>query len=261
MAGMPESVVVTRAAIERGLRELGLRGGETLLVHSSLSSFGYVEGGAHAVIDALLAVLGPAGTLCMPALTYGPYTPQNPPPLFDPGTSKGIVGCIPETFRRRPGVMRSLHPTHSMAAVGPNARWLLAGHERSRTPCGPHSPWGKLREVDGRILMIGCGTEPMTMSHGPEEVCHESTRCTAPVRCQIRTDGGIRTVELRLHGPYERPGPGREELERVLEERSQLRRCEVGNSTLLLTSARAVWDVVSGWCERYAARRPAARSA
>jgi len=247
--------VVTQAMIERGLAELGLPRGGIVLVHSSLSSFGRVAGGADCVIDALLNALGPEGTLCMPALSYGDYGPANPPPLFDPKDTPCIVGRIPETFRRRPGVLRSLHPTHSIAAIGPAAADLLANHERSRTPCGPESPWGKLVTVDGQVLMIGCGTAPMTLSHGPEEILHEDARCTPPVSCRIKTDSGILVVSLRLHAPgataYKRPGPQRRELESVLEQRGQLRRTRVGESNLLLMKARDVWDTAMDWCGKH----------
>ena len=243
---------ITRTMIEDGLRDLGLAEGDIVMAHSSLSSFGYVEGGADAVIDALLTVIGPTGTLCMPTLTYGDYTPDNPPPLFDPQTTKGIVGKIPETFRQRPGVKRSLHPTHSIAAFGPQAEVLIKDHEYSRTPSGPHSPWGKIRDLGGWVLMAGCGMLPMTMSHGPEEVFHEDARCTPPVRCRIkRIAGEIEEVSIRLHQPYSRPGPDRSNLEAALEEEGALRRTEVGNSTLLLTRASSVWEVFSRWCRQY----------
>jgi len=78
--------VVRRQMIGDGLRALGLGAGDLVVVHSSLSSFGWVDGGADAVIDALLAAVAPGGTVVMPTLTFGPYTPENPPPLFDPAT-------------------------------------------------------------------------------------------------------------------------------------------------------------------------------
>lgn len=251
----PKNPVVTQAMIERGLTGAGLRAGRTVVVHSSLSSFGHVEGGAGAVIDALLSVLGPEGTLCMPALTYGPYTPANPPPLFDPGTARTIVGRIPEVFRRRAGALRSLHPTHSVAGVGPAAAALLEGHQASQTPCGPDSPWGKLRDARAGVLMIGCGTDPMTISHGPEEMLQTDARCTAPVRCRIRAGGEIIEVDLRLHNNhYYRPGPDRKDLEAVLGQRGLLQKAKVGNSTLLLTTADAAWDTVAEWCRRHPGR-------
>src|SRR5713226_1133799 len=136
--------VVTRAMIEAGLRDLGLGPGNIVVAHSALRSFGWVEGGEDAVIDALLAVIEPTGTLCMPALSYGDYGPDHPPPLFDPRTTPGIVGRIPERFRQRLGVRRSLHPTHSITAIGARAEEILRDHDLSLTPCGPESPWGRI---------------------------------------------------------------------------------------------------------------------
>ena len=239
---------VTQSVIESALRGLGLRDGH-VIAHSSLKSFGYVEGGADAVIDALLAVVGPSGTVCMPTLTYGPYRPDNPPPPFDPGANPGIVGTIPEVFRKRPEALRSLHPTHSIACIGPGAEELIEGHERSETPCGPDSPWRKIADRNGYVLMIGCGTSPLTMSHGAEEVVHKEIRCTPPVLCKILRDGEWMEVSLRLHGPYERPGPGRAEMERMLEQEGYLRRSRAGNSVLLLMEAEGVWRVATRLCQ------------
>lgn len=253
---MDERPCVTADQIAAGLRRLGLGPGDVVLVHSSLRSFGYVEGGADAVVDALLDVVGPGGTLCMPALSWGHYSPEKPPPLFDPRTTPGNVGRIPETFRMRPSVLRSLHPTHSMAALGPLAGRILAGHERSETPCGPDSPWGRLCYNEAWVLMIGCGTGPMTLSHGPEEVLHRDVRCTPPIRCALRTDAGVQTVTLRLHAAdYDRPGPGRKELRAVLEQRGLLWSERVGMSELLMMRASDVWDLFMEWCATYPARR------
>ncbi len=239
---------VTQSMIEAGLRELGLGNSDIVIAHSSLKSFGYVEGGADAVIDALLAVICPDGTVCVPTLTYGNYSPENPPPPFDPDARPGIVGTIPEVFRKRQAAVRSLHPTHSIACIGPRAEELIAEHEYSETPCGPSSPWGKIADWDGYVLMIGCGTSPLTMSHGAEEVVHKEARCTPPARCRVLKDGKWIEVDLRLHGSYGRSGPGRSEMEYILEKKGYLRRTKVGDSVMLLIEARGVWEVSARLC-------------
>jgi aminoglycoside 3-N-acetyltransferase len=235
--------VVTQAMIEAGLREAGLRAGDIVVAHSALRSFGWVEGGEDAVIDALIAVAGPAGTVCMPTLSYGNYGPRRPPPPFDPRTTPGIVGRIPERFRQRPGVMRSLHPTHSVAAFGARTEELLKGHELSLTPCGPDSPWGRIARAGGSVLMMGVGTFYCTMFHGPEEEAEPDARCTRPVPCRIVTEAGERTVHLRLHRSYEGAVSDRAGMEGVLEAEGLLRRARAGNSTLLLIDARGLWDL------------------
>lgn len=240
---------VTQTMIETALGELGLRNGDIVIVHSSLKSFGYVEGGADAVIDALLNVVGIDGTVCFPTLTYGSYNPENPPPPFDPDINPGIVGTIPEVFRKRPEAIRSLHPTHSIACIGSRAADLTEGHEESETPCGPRSPWGKIADLEGYVLMIGCGTAPLTMSHGAEEVVHNDIRCTPIVLCRILKNGEWIEASLRLHGPYERNGPGRREMESILEEAGYLRRTKVGNSVLLLIKAKGIWEISTRLCQ------------
>jgi aminoglycoside 3-N-acetyltransferase len=154
--------------IAEDLHALGVRADGVLLVHSSLSALGYVEGGPETVIQGLLAALGPDGTLLMPALTYEHVTPENP--VFDLCHTPSNVGAIPEHFRLRPGTRRSLHPTHSVCAVGPRAVELLDEHVLDDTPCGPHSPFRKLRDVGGQLLMLGCGLHPNTSLHAIEEL-------------------------------------------------------------------------------------------
>jgi aminoglycoside 3-N-acetyltransferase len=251
-----EKPYVTQSMIEAGFKELGIKEGDIVIAHSSLKSFGYVEGGADSVIDAFLNIVGSSGTACVPTLTYGPYSPENPPPPFDPHKNPCIVGTIPETFRKRHEAIRSLHPTHSIACIGAKAKELTEGHEYSETPIGPKSPWGKIADHHGYVLMIGCGTGPLTMSHGAEEVVHNKVRCTPPVLCKILKDNKWIEVSLRLHGPYERPGPGRIEMEAILESEGYLRRAKVGNSTLLLIDARGVWDVATKICQEYEGRIP-----
>lgn len=238
---------MTIQMIEDGLRDLGLRAGDLVVVHSSLSSFGWVDGGADAVIDALLAAVAPGGTVVMPTLTFGPYTPENPPPLFDPRTRAGIVGRIPEVFRQRPAARRSLHPTHSVAAMGPLADELTADHELSRTPIGPDGAWGRIAQWGGRILMLGAPLRTCTMMHGPEEVLIPG-RCTGWVDCRILAPNGVRTVRVRLH---QRLPPGTPEwgfirVTEQLERMGALRRSMIGSSPQVLIDAARFWVAALG---------------
>lgn len=159
--------VVTGRDVLAGLREVGVEPGGTVLVHSSLSAFGYVDGAEHAVIDALLAAVGPTGLLAMPTHTWGTVSARQP--VFHEELSPSIVGRITESFRRRPGVRRSLHPTHSVAAAGPDAEHFTRGHERYSTPCPPPSPYGQLVDRGGHVLLLGVGLESFTLMHGFEE--------------------------------------------------------------------------------------------
>jgi len=156
------------AQIAEDLRRTGVREGGVLLVHSSLSAMGRVPGGPETVIQGLLRALGPDGTLLMPGLSYEHVTHKQP--YFDIRRTPSNVGAIPESFRRRAGTRRSMHPTHSVCAVGKRAAELLNGHAQDSTPCGPNSPFHRLPTVGGQILMLGCGLRPSTSMHAIEEL-------------------------------------------------------------------------------------------
>ncbi|NEB01454.1 AAC(3) family N-acetyltransferase [Streptomyces sp. SID13726] len=177
----PTGPLVTRGSIAEQLRELGVRSGETLLVHSSLSSLGWVCGGPVAVVQGLLDALAPDGTLVVPTQTGDLSDPElwsDPPvpeewwapirtamPAYDPlvTPSRG-VGVLPETVRTWPGALRSAHPQTSFAAVGARAAEVVDGHA---TDCrlGERSPLARLEALHARVLLLGAGWHTCTSFH------------------------------------------------------------------------------------------------
>jgi aminoglycoside 3-N-acetyltransferase len=171
----------TRAGLADDLARLGVRPGSVLLVHASLRSIGWVSGGALAVVQALLDVLGPDGTLAVPTHTpdnsdpAGWHQPPVPPswwpvirdtmPGFDPArTPSRWMGAIAEIVRTWPGARRSDHPQVSFAALGPRAEDLTAGHPRAGM-LGEDSPVGRLNQVDGDVLLLGVEHDSNTSLH------------------------------------------------------------------------------------------------
>jgi len=152
----------------RDFTALGIAAGDILLVHSSLNAVGRFPDRARLIVEALQAVLGPAGTLLMPALSYAGVTPETP--FFSVVRTPSCVGGLTEYFRLRPDTRRSVHPTHSVCAVGPETEQLLGDHHLDSTPCGEHSPFRKLREADGKVLFLGCGLRVNTTMHAVEEL-------------------------------------------------------------------------------------------
>jgi len=150
------------------LKELGVKEGDVLMVHSSLRSVGSFINKPQIIVEVLKKVLGPSGTLLMPALTYENVGPSQP--VFDEKQTPSCVGALTEYFRELPDTLRSIHPTHSVCAVGENSRALLDKHYLDNTPCGPNSPFTKLKENNGKILFMGCGLQPNTLMHGIEEL-------------------------------------------------------------------------------------------
>ncbi|MBL1101111.1 aminoglycoside N(3)-acetyltransferase [Streptomyces coffeae] len=177
----PTGPLCTRDSLAVELRDLGLRPGETLLVHSSLSALGWVCGGAGTVVQALLDVLGPDGTLVVPTHSGDNSDPGgwcNPPvpeswwaeirasmPGYDPRTTPTYgVGRIPETLRTWPGALRSAHPQTSFAALGARASAIVDGHALD-CRLGERSPLARLEEAAARILLLGAGFDSCTAFH------------------------------------------------------------------------------------------------
>lgn len=142
-----------RCRLAADLRRAGIREGCPVLIHTSLSALGHVDGGADTVIDALLDAVGPEGTLVIPTLSYL-YTNADST-NFDVAKTPTNLGTIPETFRLRPGVARSMHPTHSCAALGPQTLALLGEHRHDRSPVGENSPFRKVRDLEGQVAFLG----------------------------------------------------------------------------------------------------------
>ncbi|NCN05418.1 MAG: AAC(3) family N-acetyltransferase [Spirochaetales bacterium] len=192
---------VTREGVANDLRSLGVLSGGVLVVHSSLSSIGWVVGGAQGIIEGLLQVLGPDGTLVMPTHTGHLCDPahwENPPvpeswwstirsemPTFDPARTRTWgMGTIPELFRTFPGVLRSVHPWDSFAAYGPRAGEILQD-QKLDFPLDDQSPLGRLYEAGAQVLLLGVGYDSCTCFHLAEYRANwpgkEVKACHAPV--------------------------------------------------------------------------------
>jgi aminoglycoside 3-N-acetyltransferase len=150
--------------IVRGLRELGVHTGIGLMVHSSLRSFGHVQGGAPTVVAALMDVVTADGTLMLPTFNHGAPFEDDGIGYFDPLTAPTRNGAIPDCFWRMPGVQRSMDPTHPFAAWGRHAQRYVQYHHRTLT-MGPQSPLGLLQADDGYCLLLGVDYHSNTFHH------------------------------------------------------------------------------------------------
>jgi len=185
-------------ALCHDLAALGLCPGDHVMVHSSFRSLGVAD--PEVIILALLRVIGPRGLLLTPALSYD----QQPPLLHDTRTTPSCVGFLAEYVRTRPGTRRSLHPTHSVCAIGPDAAAWLDDHILDSTPCGEHSPFHKLTTRRGKILMLGCGLKPNTTMHAIEEMAPPPYLFAPPVVYTI-TDSAGRVV-TKSYAPHDFAG-------------------------------------------------------
>ncbi len=186
------------------LKHAGFREDDTVLVHSSMKSIGAVEGGADTVLDVLMDYFGRKGLLVLPALSYADVNAEQR--VFSPENTPACIGLLPEMFRRRPGVKRSLHPTHSVAAFGPDAESFVSGHERFDTPCARQSPWGRLADRHAKIFFIGTGTMCCnTFLHGVEEwagVPGSLTESRQPLEIHLADGTVVPVPSLRHQGAH-----------------------------------------------------------
>jgi aminoglycoside 3-N-acetyltransferase len=201
---------VTARSLERDLRGLGVPEGGLVLTHSSLSALGWVAGGPEAVVAALLATLGPAGTLVVPSFSTDRTDPsrwQHPPvpeewwpviraetPPYDPRlTATRKMGAIADCVLRHPDVRRSAHPHVSFAAIGPLAERVLTPHPLPYG-CGETSPLARLYDLDAYVLLLGVGHRNNTSLHLAEHRASFPAKATYEQGAAVLVDGERRWV-------------------------------------------------------------------
>lgn len=198
--------VVTKKELIEGFEKLGIKKGDIVFVHSSLSSFGYVEGGALTVIEALKEIITERGILAMPsfpAFIGGEHGIAKNEIVFDVRISPTAMGKIPDTFWRLEKVKRSLHPTHSVAAWGKEKEWLIENHEKCLFSCGKNTPFYKMcQEKNSRILLIGVTHSSNTTLHTIED-CNGAPTTSVEIFYPkvIDYSGRIITVPIHPHLP------------------------------------------------------------
>ncbi len=211
-------------ALAMSLRKAGIEPGDTIVVHSSLSSIVNVDGGASTVIQALMEAVGPEGTIAMPAFctaedAIARSRAGNP---VDLRTLPSVNGKITEAFRTHPGVLRSSHPFSPMCAWGKNARFVTEGHALDSRIAHANSPLARMRDLDGKIVGIGTNMGTVSFYHVLEDtwdgfpfdpyapaedvtyVDSDGNTVTRPIqrydrektRCRIDNDLGLRTREF-----------------------------------------------------------------
>ncbi|MBE2216102.1 MAG: AAC(3) family N-acetyltransferase [Opitutaceae bacterium] len=241
----------TFSSLLADLTRLGIRPRDCLLVHSSMRAIGAVEGGAETVLDALIHTVRD-GLLLLPTHTWKEW--NNREGIFDPATEPSCVGILPELFRRRPGVVRSWHPTHSLGGIGSGAATFLAGEERTRTPCPREGCWGRLYDAAARILFLGAPLRTNTYLHSVEEWHGIPDRIAATATLfRIRTpDGLIDCPQFRHHSSLGDVSQNYDKIEPEILRLGIAREDQVGGARSVLCEARAVADLVG----RHLGREP-----
>jgi aminoglycoside 3-N-acetyltransferase len=143
---------------------LGITAGDRLIVHTGLRATALLRDEVRLLLEAYRAVLGPEGALFFPTHTYSFKGIPNRPPFDEDAPCHPMIGAWPELARKAPHVVRSRHPTHSLAGIGRHVGAILDGHDKVDA-VGFGSPLDKLLQVSAKVLMTGCGFESCTALH------------------------------------------------------------------------------------------------
>lgn len=255
--------LIKKSDILTALHFLGVHPGQSLIVHTSLSSIGYVIGGAQTVIEALIETVGPDGTIMMPTQSWKNLDPEagvhpevqqeNWPLIRDywPAYDKAItptntMGAVAEMFRQWPGTIRSDHPARSVAAWGRNAAYLTEGHTLSNI-FGDGSPLGKLYESDGSVLLIGVGYDKNTSLHLADARAEYPGKRNSIEHSAVMEDG------KRVWKAYETlyvDGEDFPEIGAAFERTHTVQKGQLGGAELRFMSQRSIVDFAVEWIEK-----------
>jgi aminoglycoside 3-N-acetyltransferase len=255
---------LTALSLAEQLHGCGMRPGQTVLVHMAMSRLGWVIGGAEAVIQALLAAVGPEGTLMMPTHSTNNTDPaewQHPPipeswwglvrdhtPAFNPATTPTrLMGAVPELFRTWPGAVRSHHPVTSFAALGPNAGYLTDDHALEEDT-GNRSPVGRLYELDGHVLLLGVTHWNNTSLHLAEARASYRGKRNIRSGSAIMVDGARRWVEYETLATY---ADDFGEIGQAFDSAHQLAVNQIVRAEARFFRQRALVDFAVAWMERH----------
>lgn len=197
-------VAVARSRLVADLRRLGVPAGGVLMVHTRMSAIGWVIGGSETVVRSLLEALGPDGTLMAYAswqehvyhVTDWPEQHRDAyvaePPVFRVPTAEAARdhGRIPERVRTWPGAGHSAHPEAAVVAVGARAGWLTDGHAVDDA-YGAGSPFSRLVDAGGHVLLLGAPLDTTTLLHHAEAIARVSPKRRVTFRIPVAEDGGV----------------------------------------------------------------------
>jgi aminoglycoside 3-N-acetyltransferase len=228
--------MVSKSKLVADFKKLGIAAGMDLMVHSSLSRIGHVSGGAETVVEALLAAVGRRGTLMFPSFNHGAAQ------VYNINATPTVSGVIPDAAWRRPDALRSLHPTHALAAIGPRAEEFCAGHLEAGI-WAQDSPIGRLVHGGGYLLALGVTHDSSTAYHVAEESVPSA--CNDPfgnIDKIVLPDGSVKQVKGLAWRDGTCPVPTAK-IDEALDRRKLQKRGKVGAADCALVKALDLWKV------------------
>ncbi|MGV3612321.1 MAG: AAC(3) family N-acetyltransferase [Fluviicola sp.] len=233
------------------IHNCGIKPGDSVLVHSSFSKIGFVEGGPKTFVDALLKAVGESGNLLMPSSPNAGYQLDYIRNLteFDVQKDPSRMGAITEYFRTLPGVSRSESPTEPVCCFGPKASWFTNGHLGEETPYTKNSPFARLAEAGGKILYIGVTLDNAgTSLHVLEDAVSDfkfPVYYPEVFRVSVkRTNGEVVPVSVKVHNPEQSAKRKCDGLLPLFEEKGVMKRSTIGKAKTLVFDAQKMLEVM-----------------
>lgn len=255
--------IVLKDDLKEGFTKLGLKEGDNVIVHTSLSSLGFVCGGAQIVIEALLETVKESGTIMMPTQSWKNLDPEagvhweepkewwqkirdNWPAYDKDITPTNTMGAVAEMFRKWPGAKRSTHPARSFAAKGLNAEYLIKDHDLYDI-FGEESPIGKLYTLNGKVLLIGVGYDKNTSIHLAD------VRANYPGKRYANESSAMMVDGKRQWVTYETLVVDGEDFEQIgedFEAVGHVNKVNIGNAEVTCMSQKEIVDFAVKWIEK-----------
>tara|TARA_B100000508_G_scaffold138385_1_gene134349 strand:+ start:34552 stop:35463 length:912 start_codon:yes stop_codon:yes gene_type:complete len=230
--------------LKEQLKSIGIDRGDTVLVHSALSKMGYVEGGPQTVIDSLLEVVGDEGHILMPNSPNASFQLEYIQNIecFDVANDASKLGAITEVFRTHPKSKRSCHPTEPVSCIGPDSAYFVGSHFGEETPYTDKSPFYRVAERKGKILMIGvtldnAGTNLHTLEDAVDDFKYP---VYYPETFEVKVkfeDGSERSMKTKVHDPSWSKKRKCDDLIPIFEKEGVLEKVKVGDAQTLLLDA------------------------
>jgi aminoglycoside 3-N-acetyltransferase len=237
-------VRLNEAKIREALESCGTFRTDLLFVHSSLSACGSIEGGPATVVSALRSWISNR-PLAMPTHTWSYPDASGVAPVYDFTSTPSVVGTITNYYWRQPRVVRSQHPSHSLACNGPDAEKFLRNHESCETPCGAGTPYQRIAEGNASVLMFGATMDSYTLYHTAEDAAGVPY-LYIPEQVTLRTkgvDGSVRSLQM-WRQDMRVPRRFEETADWLVDQKLLIRR-KLGLSELLfIPSARALHETM-----------------
>lgn len=228
------------------LKENGIKPTDTVLVHTSMRALGGVIGGCDGLIDAFKGYLTD-GLFIVPTHTWANVGKDCP--VYDVKTTVPCIGALPTVAAFRADGVRSLHPTHSVAAFGKRAAQFVKGEEKATSPAPVNGVWSRLYDEDAKILLLGVGLNRNTYIHAVDEMIDLKGRLQDPIPLTVIGYEGER-YELSFRKHWHTGSENFENYRAAFEALGVMTNARLGEATVGIVNARKCAEVVKMLWER-----------